>query len=673
MNAAPRPPGLARAFLRFNLPDESRDSVDGDLYELYLLRHADSGAASAAAWYWYQAFSFAMRFSFDHIVRAIQSLAGGNAAPSALDIKLGARMLAKSPGLALVGGLGMAVAVGLGAGAYATVNSYFYPELPLNEGNRVVALAKFDPQRHAEDERLLQDFLVWRREMRTVVDLGAFRTVQRNLLSDRGEGEPIEIAEMTASGFRVARVPPLRGRVLVDDDERPGAPPVVVIGYDVWQSRFGGDASVVGREIRIGRTPYAIVGIMPQAFAFPVNHQYWVPFRIDPRTRVAPGAGPDLDVFGRLAPGATKASAQAELSVINRRLMAEGPKERAHLIARVVPYTDIFVHAEAESENVTFAVLRFLIALLLVVVATNVAVLVYARTVTRTAEIAVRTALGATRGRIVGQLFAEAFVLSALSSVVGLGIVAVGLRIFDRSLAEYYGRAPFWMHSGLSSGTVLYAMGLAVLAAVIVGVLPALRATGAQLRAAMSSLGGGAKAKLGPTWTALIVAQIAITVAVLPVAMIKGWQTIAMARHESGFAAGEYLSTRFLVERDMETSTNARADSVAADSARTIVTTLVARVATEPGVVGATITSSKPWEGSGSWMDVDGVNAPAQKVRVITVDPSYFRLFNVRVLAGRGFTTADAALSWRDRPVIVNRSFALELLGAGERVGRRVR
>jgi ABC-type antimicrobial peptide transport system permease subunit len=352
---------------------------------------------------------------------------------------------------------------------------------------------------------------------------------------------------MTATGFRVARIPPLRRRALVHDDERPGAPPGVVIGYDVWQSRFGGDPSVVGHEIRIGRDAYVIVGIMPEGFGFPVNHQYWIPLRIDPRIPIAPGGGPDLDVFGRLARGATTASVQAELSVINSRIAAEMPKDRADVNARVVPYTDIFLHAEGGTDNVTFGAMRFVIALLLVIVATNVAVLVYARTVTRTGEIAVRTALGATRGRIVGQLFAEAFVLSALSSLVGLGIVAVGLRMFDRSLADFYGRLPFWIHSGISWGTVLYTLALAVLAAIIVGVLPALRATGKQLRDAMGSLGSGAKARLGPTWTALIVAQLAITVTVLPMALIKGHRMIRTAQQEPGFASGEYLLTQFFV------------------------------------------------------------------------------------------------------------------------------
>jgi len=318
--------------------------------------------------------------------------------------------------------------------------------------------------------------------------------------------------------------------------------------------------------------------------------------------------------------------------------------------------------------------MRFLIALFLVIVAMNVAVLVYARTVMRTGEIAVRTALGATRGRIVAQLFAEALVLSGLSALVGLGIVAVGLRMVDRSLADFYeGHVPFWLHSGLSAGTVLYALTLAVLAAVIVGVFPALRATGAQLRTAMGSLGSGAKARLGRTWTVLIVSQVAITVAILPLALHKGAEMTQLALRKSGFAAGEYLSTQFIVERDADPSATAGQNGAAADSAREIVSTLIARLATEPAVVGATITSSPPWEGAGAFMNVDGPIVPEQRVTVMNVDTSFFRLFGVRVLGGRIFAAGDVGLPWRDRPVIVNRSFAREILGGGDPVGRRIR
>jgi putative ABC transport system permease protein len=669
------PPRVARSLLRSLLPGDVRDEIDGDLHELYLKRRTDRGAGVAVAWYWIVTLSFIMRFTFDRLARALRSLASGNAAPSVLDVKLGARILAKSPGLSLVGGLGIAVAVALGAAGYAVVNSYSYPDVPLDQGDRLVALTKFDPQARREEERLLHDFLVWRRELRTITDVGAFRTIRRNLVSESGQGEPITLAEMTATGFRAARVPPLRGRVLIDADEQPGAPAVVVIGYDVWQSRFAGDRSIVGRELRIGRETHTIVGVMPEGFAFPVSHRYWVPLRIDPRAVIAPGTGPSLNVFGRLTAGATRESAEAELRVVTRRSSIGEPPELAALKPRVLPYTEVFMHGEVGGSNETMAAARFMLALFLLVVSMNVGVLVYARTIMRTGEIAIRTALGATRSRIVAQLFAEAFVLSGVSSLVGLAVVAVGLRMFDAALADMLdGDVPFWMHAGVSFGTVVYTLALALLAAVIVGVFPALRATGAKLRGAMGSLGSGAKAQLGATWTVLIVAQVAITVAFLPPALLKGWEVIQEASRPPSFTAGEYLATQFVVESDAQPAAiGSESDAAAADSARAIMRRFIARLAIEPGVAGASITTGAPWEGIGAALEADGRVTEAKRAVILNVDTSFFSLFGVRMLAGRSFTASDVPLRYADRPVIVSRSFVTEILGGGQAIGRRVR
>ncbi|HSJ09002.1 MAG TPA: ABC transporter permease, partial [Longimicrobiales bacterium] len=633
MSTLPAPPRVLRALLRLALPREVREDVDGDLHELYVAQHADRGATGAMVWYGMETCSFAVRCTLDRVGRSgrmLHRVAARLAVPSALDLRLGARMLARAPGLTLVSGFGMAVAVALGVSAYAMVNSRIFPDVPLHEGERVVALGLFDGQR-GEDERLLHDFLAWKRELRSVTDLGAFRTIGRNLIPPTGPAEPIALAEMTASGFDLARVPPLLGRALLPADELPGAAPVVVIGHHVWQARFAGDASILGRELRIGRTVHTVVGVMPEGFRFPVNHGWWVPLRTDPDAAVEPGTGPALDVFGRLAPGVTMEAAQAELSMIGDRQAAPGPEMR-QFEPRVVPYTDVLLDAGSAGLSGPEAVLRRLVEALLVVVAMNVAVLVYARTLTRAGELTVRTALGATRGRVVAQLFAEALVLCGLATLVGLAIASVGLGMFDRGIASAMeGGAPFWMQRGLSTGTVLYALGLAVLGAVIIGVWPALRATRVQLRAAMGSLGSGAKARLGPAWTALIVTQIAFTVAILPMALLKVVESVAAAVRPAGFPAAEYLSAGFLIDSDGAIDTEPGA---VADSARAVMTALIARLDAEPGVVGATITQRPPWAGRGSDVEVEGA-VGAQRVRVGVVDTRYFGLLGVRVVSGR--------------------------------------
>jgi putative ABC transport system permease protein len=162
------------------------------------------------------------------------------------DYKLGIRMLLKYPGLTIAGGLALAIAIGIGAGWYDLSSKLLAPTIPLPEGDRIVLIETQNTLTNAPEPRVVRDFLEWRRELRTIEDLGAFRTNTRNLIAGNAAPEPIQVAELTAAAFRTARVPPLLGRVLLDSDEIPGAPSVVVLGYNVWQRSLGGRLDAVG-------------------------------------------------------------------------------------------------------------------------------------------------------------------------------------------------------------------------------------------------------------------------------------------------------------------------------------------------------------------------------------------------------------------------------------------
>lgn len=166
-----------------------------------------------------------------------------------LDFKLGFRMLARYPGLTLVGGVAMAFAIWIGAGVFELVTQVLRPSIPLPNGNRIVAIVTWDAEANRPERRLAHDFVEWRRDLRSITDLGAFRQLPRNLIAGNRAGEPVEVAEITASEFRMTRVPPLMGRTLVDADERLDAAPVVVISYDAWQRYFSGDPHVVGQTV----------------------------------------------------------------------------------------------------------------------------------------------------------------------------------------------------------------------------------------------------------------------------------------------------------------------------------------------------------------------------------------------------------------------------------------
>jgi putative ABC transport system permease protein len=593
-----------------------------------------------------------------------------------LDLRLGARMLAKAPGLAIVGGLGLAVGVAISAGVFALSNSYFFPDVPLHEGDRLVSLVNFDSHWGGNYKQQLHDFGIWRRELRSVEDVGAFRTVQRHLVTENGAVEPIAVAEMSAAGFRLARVPPLLGRTLREDDEHAGSGPVLVIGERVWRSRFDGDPAVIGRAMRLGAVEHTIVGVMPEGFAFPVNHSYWVPLRASPEA-TAPLTGPAIDVFARLAPGVTPEEAQAEIAVLGERLAAGRTGTRAeHFESRVVPYTDIFTQSSAEGEAESMRIARLFLVLVLVVIAMNVGVLVYARTINRHSEIAVRTALGATRRRIVAQLFAEALVLSGGAALLGLGMVAIGLGFLDRYMAEL-GGAPFWIDPGLSAGTVFHALILAVVASLVAGLYPALRATRPQLRAAMGSPGGGSQLRLGRTWTALIVVQVAAAVAILPPAMLQSVELARLSMNPPSFPAEEYLAAELELELGETDSGGPIApeqeEAARRAKERATLGVLLARLGEEPSVAGVSLASGLPWSGGYGFVEVEG-SGRSGEIDVAEVATDWFEHFGVRLLAGRGFLRADAATApGLPRPVVVNRSFAEQFLGGEAPVGRRVR
>lgn len=594
---------------------------------------------------------------------------------SMLDIKLGVRMLVRHPGLTLVGGLGMAVAIALGAGSYAIISAAFDATLPFDEERRVVAIELWDSEINNQEPQILHDFGIWREELESVELLGAWRPVGRNLTTRHGAAGPVSIAEMTASGFRLAGVSPLLGRHLIPEDERPGGAPVVVIGYDAWQNRFFGDPDIVGETVRLGATYHTVVGVMPDGFGFPLYHEFWTPLRAA-ATPWGPRQGPEVFVFGRLAPGATADQARAELEFLGRRSASASPETHARLHPQLVPYTTQFLDDSGirNARGWQVQVLQLPLLLLLGVICVNVAILVYARTVTRQGEIAVRTALGASRQRIVAQLFAEGLVLSGGAAMLGLVVAAAGLGQIERSL-DAITFIPYWMNFGLSPGTVLYAAGLSVLAATVVGVLPALRATG-RVQPSLRELGGGTGMRMGRTWTALIVGQVAIAVALLPPAAHFGEVFFRYGLADPGFPAEEYLTAWLVMDRP-ERSGEEGEDGDRGFSERLAdrLVELDRRLEAEPSVAGVTFASA-PEGGMRVRIEVEDLPLPAESssghlVGAHLVDLDYFGVFDLAVASGRTFHSGDLADS--ATTVVVNESFVNQLLGGANAVGRRIR
>ena len=582
-----------------------------------------------------------------------------------LDFALGLRMMKKHPSLSVVGGIGMAVGIAMSVGMFAFIRAHVYPTLPLDEGERIISIENRDITVNNEERRSLHDFHLWRAEVKSVEDLGAFRTVTRDLGIGEGRPDPIELAEMTASGFKVARVAPFMGRYLLPDDERPESPAVVVIGHDLWRSRFGSRRDIIGEELRLAGVAHTIVGVMPEKFAFPQNHRIWVPLRANPLSYER-RRGPAIYIFGRLAPDATMETAQTELSAIGKRAAATYP-QNAKLEPMVMPYT----HSLIDIQGIAaweILMMQATMTVLLVVVALNVAILVYARTATRQGEIAVRTALGASRARIVTQLFIEALTLSLCSAAAGLALGHFGL-VQASGIMDAEMGASFWVSYRVDPLTILFTVGVAVFAAVIIGVLPALQATGKRLQVSLRELGGSGM-RLGRTWTALVVSQIAIAVAVLPAAVSFAWGEIQNAFTERTYDPSEYASAYIEVGGEDADGRAVRSERPLGDR----VVEIVRRIEEEPTIVGATYWAALP--GRRGRMEVEGIAAPpgATGWRVATSGgaPNYVEFFDAKIVAGRGLNAQDAGDSL-STSVVVNRAFVDQVLGASQVLGRRIR
>src|SRR4051812_3469608 len=506
-------------------------------------------------------------------------------AVSWLDWKLGARLLLKYPALTIIGGLSLAGAIAIGAVGIELADELLYKRLPFDQGSRIVRLETLDTASSRVEPRVLHDFAIWRRSLKTVVEIGAARLSERNVLTGEGRMESLRVAEITASAFPLTRVPPSLGRPLQASDEVPGAEPVVVLGYDVWQRQFLHDQAIIGRIVTVGRTARTVVGVMPPRFGFPRNQQLWVPLPIQ---YAAPREGPAVQVFGRLANGATWQDAAAELAVVSARSAADQPTTHAQLRTRVrafagrtpgdpLRFEDLAVHA--------------VVLLLLAAVSANVATLIFARAAMREPEIVVRHALGATRARVIAQIVTVGIVLSLAAAVLGLVVAQTTVRYALARASQITGDGlPFWVDLKLEPITIAYALLLALVAAALIGLLPALKATGASVQRGLQGITStGGTMGFGGIWSFIIGAQVACTLLFVPAAVGIFTNTFHDQLKRAEVPAEHYLTFRLTMDDEALAGEHGVPDDGQVAARRALAyEELAGRLREEPGVTQVT-------------------------------------------------------------------------------------
>ncbi len=592
-----------------------------------------------------------------------------------LDWKLGARMLLRYPALTIIGGLSLAAAIAIGAVGIEVADELLYKRLPFDEGGRVVRLETQDALASRVEPRVLHDFAIWRRSLKTVVELGAARLSERNVLTGEGRVEALRVAEITASAFPLTRVPPLLGRPLRPTDEMQGAEPVVVLAYEVWQKQFLQDPAIIGRVVDVGRTPRTVVGVMPPRFGFPHDEQAWVPL---PVQDAPPREGPAVQVFGRLADGVSWQDAAAELGVVSARFAADQPTTHAQLRTRVRAFAG---RTPGDPLRLEDLLIHAIVLLVLGAVSANITTLIFARTAMRESEMVVRHALGASRARVIVQIVTESLVLTLAAAMIGLVVAQTTVRYVWARATQITGESlPFWVDLKLEPATIAYALLLALIAAAMIGLLPAVKATGASVHRGLQGITStGGTMKFGGIWSFIIGAQVAFTLLCLPAAVGIASNVLGNQKKWTEFPAEHFLTLRLSVDNEALAGEQGVPDDEQIGARRAqAYEGFASRLREEPGVTHVTLGDRLPTM-SPEWVAVEMEQDGAPPARLLgnfeggfamaAVGAGYHDAFGVKIVSGRGLHTADAGAP--NRPVVVNEAF-MRVVGRNP-VGARVR
>ncbi|RMH16981.1 MAG: ABC transporter permease, partial [Gemmatimonadetes bacterium] len=556
-------------------------------------------------------------------------------------------MLFKHPGVTGIGVVALALGIGLTTIMFSIVYGALIRGLPVEGGDRIV---------HIERSKLVDDissmgvsvhdYVDWRERQRSFEHLAAYYEGTANIRGTES-AERFEGAFVTANTFTVLGVRPVVGRLFREDEDEPGAPLAVLIGYHVWRDRYGLDPNIEGRSIVLNGEPATIVGVMPEGFRFPVQQDVWVAHRQDP-VAIERDGGIWLEVMGRLRPGVTVDQAMEEFDRIAVQLEAEHPETNTGVRVLMKPFTREYVGDEAVGLLLT---MLGAVGLVLLVACANVANLLLARAALRQREIAIRTAMGASRRRVITQMLVESLALALVGAALGAAVAWVGIGWFDR--AVQLSEPPYWMRFTLDLPILGFVAGLAALSGVVSGLIPAIKASGSAPHEILKDEGRGTSSlRIGRLSRALVVAELAFSAAVLVVAglMIKGVTNLRTL--DPGFRTEGVFTARIgLMEAEYPDTA----------SRRRFFDEVLQRVRAEPSVRAATLTDRLPGLGTGrSWYAVEGASYASDRdypfARSKVVGTGYFETFGIQPLAGRVFEESDDENSVP--VVIVNRSLA---------------
>jgi len=558
--------------------------------------------------------------------------------------------------------LTLAFGIGANASVFSALSPYFLRALPFSEPDRLVHLFTVDASDGQGMQRFsLPQFEDVRERAHGFADLATYYYGTANLSGDEA-AEQVQVGRLSANAFDVLGARPLAGRTFVAGEDGPGGADVLVLGWGLWQRRYAGDPGVVGRTVRVNGVPHVVIGIMQEDFNFPFGGvKAWAPMREDVATESRDWT--QYLVFGRLADGWTPDRAKADLDPVWSALAAEYPDVDGRMSGIDVMAMRPALNFAWDILRIAFLALSGAVAFVLLIACANITGLGLARATARSREVAVRAALGASRGRLVRQFLVESLVLALLGGGAGLLLAWLLMRTAGPAFPEdLYAVGRF----GIDPVATLFTAGVTIVVALLIGTLPALSVTGAKPGDALRAGGrsGTADRRTSRTRAMLVVAELALGLVLVVGAGLMARSLSRVSAVPLGFEPEGVLTVELTVPEN-------RYPDVASYGA--FYDRIVERVRALPGVAGAGMAAHLPLNHE-TW----GVsfNVPGRPVagdrppsgELFHVSPGYFETMEVRLVEGRGFVDGDVAGA--EPVVVINRALEARYFEGEPALGR---
>ncbi|UCC26562.1 MAG: ABC transporter permease [Gemmatimonadales bacterium] len=670
--------------LRRSLPPGARwDAVLGDLHEEYLGRVARTGALRAGLWYWREALATAGRYRLDrgsdmeHRPTGLGKERGGGAGMDLViqNVRYAVRRMGKAPFFTLVAVLSLALGIGANTAIFSLVNAVLLQDVPLERPEELVNIHSRSPDfrwgtvsfpDYRDLEERARDVFVGV----SIMELGLVQ-VDR----DDGSVDPVLAEGVSGNYFSLAGLDPALGRLLqAEDHVEPGAHPVVVLGHQYWSTQFEGDPEVVGRSMRLSGREYTVVGVAPEAYPGTLRGLepalYLPIYMLD----LAQGQEPSYERRGnqsgfiraRLHPGVGIPQMEAALERVARELQAEYPGEWApDKVFAYIPTADVIMYPDIDRIMVPAAgMLMVVVGLVLLIACANLASFLLARAADRRKEIAVRLAMGARRGTLVGQLLTETVLLSTLGGAGGILLSVWALRVLQG--ADLPLPIPITLDLSLNGTVLTFSVLVSVAAGIFFGLAPAIQGTNPAVAPTLrDESAGGGRARGGALRSALVVAQVAVSVVLLVGAGLFVRSLQASQELDPGFG-NEPVAMLQLV---------APAPDYSGDEAVLYFRQLAERVAALPGIETVSLVDNPHLDQLNTQFTgvvVDGVPPPEGRdfhtVDWAVAEPGYLELVGIPLVAGRDFLPSDGPDA--EPVVIVSQAFADRFFPGQDALGR---